>query len=62
VYEIVLAVWLLSGARAKLAAWCAVLTLCLIIVANITLLDILFRDLAILAAAGALLALHWHET
>ncbi|MBI4272460.1 DoxX family membrane protein [Candidatus Uhrbacteria bacterium] len=60
-YEIVLAIWLLTGKYARNAAWCALATLILIILSNITLLDILFRDLTIFTAAGALLALHWHQ-
>ncbi len=60
-YEVCLALWLLSGVFVRNAALTSLITLTLIILANITLLDILFRDLTITAAAGALLALHWHE-
>lgn len=60
-YEIGLALWLLSGRFIRQVAMAALVTLVLIILTNITLLDILFRDLSILAAAAALLALHWHK-
>ncbi len=58
-FEILLAVWLLSGKNVVGAAWAAIATLLLIILGNLVLLDVVFRDLAILAAAGALLAVHW---
>lgn len=58
-FEIALALWLLTGRHVLSAAWASIVTLLLIIVGNLPLLDVVFRDLAILAAAGALLAFHW---
>ena len=58
-FEIFLAIWLLTGRYVVTAAWASIVTLTLIILGNLVLLDVVFRDLAILAAAGALLAFHW---
>lgn len=56
-YEIVLALWLLSGKQALRAATFSSATLFLIILFNVASLDILFRDVPILFAALALMAL-----
>jgi len=61
VYEIVLALWLMSGIRPMYAAITAAATLVAIIIGNLTLMDIVFRDVAIFFAALALAALHWNE-
>ncbi len=60
-YQMALALWLLSGKKAFYAAILGGVTLVAIIVTNITLLDIIFRDVAILFAAVALLFMHAKE-
>ena len=62
VFEIVLALWLLSGYRAFFAGLVAAATLAGIILGNLEILDIVFRDVAILFSALALMALHAEET
>lgn len=57
IYEGVLAFWLLSGKRAFQASACASATLFCIIIFNIGSLDILFRDVPILFAALAMMAM-----
>lgn len=59
VYELFLALWLLSGKKVVWSSLLAAATLCAIIVTNITQLEIIFRDIAILFAALALSALHY---
>lgn len=56
-YEIVLSFWLLSGKHIVRGVLVAAATLFFIIIFNITLLDIVFRDIPILFAALALMAL-----
>ena len=56
-YEIILALWLLSGKQAYRAAALSSATLFAIIIFNVASLDILFRDVPILFAALALMAL-----
>jgi uncharacterized membrane protein YphA (DoxX/SURF4 family) len=53
-YEFALAVWLLSGRFTFYAAILSLLTLSGIIVFNITQLDIVFRDFAIILSAASL--------
>lgn len=53
-YELVLSLWLLSGKKTFYAAVIATITLVGIIIANIGLTDILFRDFAIILAAASL--------
>ncbi len=53
-YQLILALWILSGWKNFFSASLAALTLLAIIAGNITQLDILFRDFAIFFAAGAL--------
>lgn len=53
-YELVLAVWILSSKKTFWAASLACFTLVGIIIANFSDVDILFRDIAIIFAAGAL--------
>ena len=53
-YELAIALWLLSGKKILVPAVLATVTLGVIVVVNITLLDIVFRDIAILFAALAL--------
>lgn len=59
VLEMILAVWLLSGKKPFVAAMISNAILLLIIVANVAVLDILFRDIAILFASLALTALSY---
>jgi len=59
-YEIALGLWILSGRKTFYAGLFAAATLLAIIVVNITLLDIVFRDIAIFFAALALIAFHRH--
>jgi len=54
IYELALAVWLLSGKFTFFAALLSVLTLTGIIVVNFDQLDILFRDFAIILSAVSL--------
>ncbi len=61
-YEIVLALWLLSGRYAFRASACSAATLFCIILFNIGSLDILFRDVPILFAALALIAMTNEKT
>lgn len=58
VYEIGLALWLLSGKSAFYAAAIAALTMAGILVQNLGAFDIVFRDVAILFSALALASLH----
>ncbi len=58
VYEIVLGFWLLSGKKVFYSSLLSVLTMALIIIVNITVLDVVFRDIAILFMALALIALN----
>lgn len=58
-FQMLLALWLLSGRRADLAGLLAAASMLGVIVPNLALLDIVFRDAAILCSALALAALHW---
>ena len=55
--ELVLALWLFSGWKMFYAGLLSAAALLTIIIANITLLDIVFRDIAIFFAALALAVL-----
>ncbi len=57
IYEIILALWLLSGKKTYYAAILSGLTMLAIIVFNMGALDIIFRDVAILFMALALATL-----
>jgi len=57
VYEILLSLWLLSGKKTIYPAVLSAITLLLIIITNISQLDILFRDIAIFFTAIALIFL-----
>src|SRR3989338_10186174 len=59
--DFTLAVWLLSGWRTKEAAIFSGLNLFTIIVVNITVLEIVFRDVGLLLAAVALGALQYKK-
>jgi uncharacterized membrane protein YphA (DoxX/SURF4 family) len=54
IYELLLAVWLLSGKFTFYAAILSCITLSGVILFNINLLDIVFRDFAIVVAAASL--------
>lgn len=56
-YQITLSVWLFSSWKTDKAALVAALTLLVIIIVNISLLDIVFRDLAIFFSSLALVQL-----
>ena len=59
VYEIILALWLLSGWKPFFSGFTASVTLLLIIIPNLGALDIIFRDIAILCTALALMLLSY---
>lgn len=61
VYELSLAAWLLSGVCLRWAALFCAATLGGIVVANLDLLIITFRDIALIFAALALAALTWKK-
>lgn len=58
IYEILLALWLLSGKYTYYAAILASITMAAIVLPNLNQLDVIFRDIAILFAALALAMLH----
>ncbi len=60
-YELGLALWLLSGWKTKEAAALSALTLLAITVTNITVLEIVFRDVGLLLAAIALGVLQYKK-
>ena len=60
-YEIILGIWLLTGKKVVYAAILASLTLAGIVLSTLQYLDIAFRDLAIMFAALALVAMHWDD-
>ncbi|HEU5122015.1 MAG TPA: DoxX family membrane protein [Candidatus Saccharimonadales bacterium] len=57
VYELILAVWLLSGVYVRYAALLTALTLTGIVVSNFSLLSISFRDIGLIFAAIALVVI-----
>ncbi len=57
-YQVGLALWLFTDKKTVYAACLAAMTLLGIIIFNITALDLIFRDIAMLFMALALLALH----
>ena len=61
IYEIVLSLWLLSGKKTFYAAILSSLTLLAIIIFNLDVLVIVFRDFAILSASIALAVLSYEE-
>jgi hypothetical protein len=60
-FEILLALWLLSGKRAFWSAIVSCITIFSITVGNLGALDIVFRDVTIFAMGVALAALHGKE-
>lgn len=61
IYQIILSLWLLSGKKIFYASVLSAITLGLIIIFNITILDIIFRDVAIFLSAVALAVLNRGE-
>ncbi|MBI2146736.1 hypothetical protein HYU22_05345 [Candidatus Woesearchaeota archaeon] len=59
IYEIVLSLWLLSGKKVVYSASVAAVTLALITITNLTVLDIVFRDIGLILAAVALAVLSY---
>lgn len=57
IFQILLALWLFSGLRVNYAALTSFTVLLLIVITNITLLDIVFRDIALLFTTLALYSL-----
>ena len=57
IYEIILGLWLLSNKKTFYASVVAALTMFSIVVINITMLDLVFRDIAIFFMAVALAVL-----
>ena len=57
IYELLLALWILSGKKIIYSASLASFTLVAIMVSNFSQMDILFRDIAILFAALSLIFL-----
>lgn len=51
IYQIILGAWLLSNKKIFYASILSILTMFVIVIANISLLDIVFRDIAILFMA-----------
>ncbi len=60
-YELGLALWLLSGWKTKYAAALSSVTILAIVIANITVLEIVFRDIGLLLAAIALGVLQYKK-
>ncbi|MBI2109158.1 MAG: hypothetical protein HYT93_03195 [Parcubacteria group bacterium] len=58
VLEIIIAIWLLSGKRAFYPSVVSAILLFLIVVFNLSQMDVVFRDLSILAMAVALAIIH----
>jgi len=58
VFEIMLAIWILSGKHMRIAASIAAATLAVIVLFNLSQLDVLFRDIPILMIAIALVYTH----
>lgn len=61
IFQLILAVWLMSNYRPYFAATVSALTLFLITLANISALDLVFRDITIAMAAIALMILTKEE-
>lgn len=58
IFEIILAIWLISNKKIYYASIVSIVVLALIIIVNIKALDIIFRDIPILFAAIALLVMY----
>ena len=59
--QIVLAVWILSGKKIFYPSMVATAMLLMIVVFNVSQIDVLFRDLSIAATTGALALLYWKK-
>ena len=62
IYEIALCVWLISGKKGYLANLLSSLTMFVIIITNLSVLDIVFRDIPILFSSIGLMILYKEET
>lgn len=60
--EIIIGLWILSGRRIFLPSVVAGLLLCLIVLFNLPLLEILFRDVALALVAFTLAWMSWKPT
>jgi len=60
-WQIILAIWIISGKRLFSSALAAAITLLLIIVSNVEFFDVIFRDFYLLASALLLTALSRQE-
>lgn len=60
-YQLILSLWILSGKKLFYSALLSSLTLLIIIIANFSQIDILFRDFAIFFAALALTAISYQK-
>lgn len=58
IFELILAFWLISGKHPKYSGLAASAVLLAITLVNITSLDIVFRDIGLLAMSLAIVALH----
>ena len=61
VLDIIIGLWLITGRKQFYASLIASLTLFSIVIFNIGVLDVIFRDIAILFSAVALMILHFKE-
>ena len=60
-YQFGLGLWLLSGVKAYYSGLFSAITLLIILISNVLVLDIVFRDVALLFSSLALCALHYKE-
>ncbi len=58
-YQFGLGLWLLSGTKAYYSGLVSMITLLMIIGSNVLVLDIVFRDIALLFSSLSLCALHY---
>ena len=60
-YQIALSLWLLSGKKTVYSASLVAVTLTIITLANLTVLDIIFRDIGLIMASIALVVLNYKQ-
>ena len=61
IMNLIIGIWLLTGKKQFYASLIASLSLTVIIIFNLRVLDIIFRDIAILFSAISLMILHLNE-
>lgn len=61
-FEVIIALWLLSGRKILMPSLLALFSLLAIVLFNLAGFQLLFRDLSIAAAAFALVVIHWPRT